>query len=110
MNIEKFLSEHGVSPLPPMLDLKFGVADSVRADTDGVLHGMRCSPESGTSGWFIWAGDYSDAEDFFKPLHGQHLLNDRPEIEPLLSLPPGCRFLYHANHLDVWFDERLLES
>ncbi len=29
------------------------------------IHGLRHFPTKDTSGWYIWAGDYSDDPDFF---------------------------------------------
>lgn len=71
------------------------------------LHGLRHEPEDGTTGWFLWAGDWSDDENFFRPLHAHHLSEDRPEVLPYLALPPGWRFLIAPGHEDVWRDDNL---
>ncbi len=73
------------------------------------LHGLRHPPESGTTGWFIWSGDYSEADDFFKPLHLYHLQEDCPAALPYLALPLGWRFLVAPGYADVWFDSSLLD-
>jgi hypothetical protein len=98
----------GVQPFPTPADFKVGIAPSIR---DGVqpLNGLRCHPEGDTSGWYIWAGEeWSDAPDFFAPLHIHHLATRCPAVIPYLLLPPGWRFLIAPGHEDVWFDERLV--
>lgn len=36
--------------------------------------------EDGTTGWFIWSGEYEEKGDFFKPLCAEHLLKLKPEV------------------------------
>ncbi|SHM97695.1 hypothetical protein MRB56_11410 [Halomonas cupida] len=43
-----------------------GVA--IHTAKESPIYGVREDPENGSSGWYIWAGEYSDAADFFKPL------------------------------------------
>ncbi|MEW4429666.1 hypothetical protein AB1I68_19555 [Paenibacillus pabuli] len=50
-------------------------------------------PVGDTTGWYIWAGEYSDADDFFVPLHTAHVDEWDPKIKKYLGLAPGCRFL-----------------
>jgi hypothetical protein len=39
------------------------------------VHGLRHPKESEHSAnWYIWAGEYSEAEDFFLPVHVRHLV------------------------------------
>ena len=53
----------------------------------------------------------SQAEDFFSPLHVEHITEYLPEVEEYLDLPPGYRFLIDGkNHEDVWYDEELLNA
>lgn len=59
--------------------------------------------------WYIWAGEYSDAQDFFSPVHVSHLLQICPKAISYLGLPPGWRFLFDDHYEDVWYDESLLE-
>ena len=40
---------------------------------------------------------------FFAPLHASHFYEEYPEIARLLGLPPGYRFLFTTDCLDVWF-------
>lgn len=74
------------------------------------LHGLRERPVGDTCGWYIWAGPWSEADDFFRPFHATHLIEWRPELARYLALPPGWRFLIAPGHEDVWFDATLLEE
>ena len=74
------------------------------------LHGLRHRPDRLTNGWFIWSGEYSDADDFFVPLHFEHVEDRLPAAAPYLALPPGYRFLIAPGHQDVWFDATLLQD
>ena len=93
---------HAIDPL-----LKVGVARNVRSDVQP-LNGLRVAPTEGTFGWYLWAGEHiSEAEDFFEPLHIEHLVEWCPAALPYLELPPGWRFLIAPGHEDVWFDPML---
>jgi len=94
--------------VPAPSNLKVGIARDVR---DGILpiHGLRTAPDPGTTGWFIWAGgEMSQAEDFFAPLHVEHLSEWCPAVLKFLGLPPGWRFLIADGFEDVWYDAKLL--
>jgi hypothetical protein len=70
---------------------------------------MRVPAEGEVTGWFIWAGEYSDADDFFEPVHVLHLAEVCPVAVPFLDLPPGWRFVADEHgYMDVWFDSALL--
>jgi hypothetical protein len=85
---------------------KIGVSDNLDCDP---IHGLRHPPEKGTTGWFIWTGEYSAAADFFKPIHAGHLLQKRPDLIKYLGLQPGYRFLVdNKGHEDIWEDPKLL--
>ena len=86
--------------------LKVGVSLSLR-DGGRPIHGMRVGPEGGTAGWYIWSGEFSEAVDFFKPLHVSHLDQWAPLVLPYLGLPPGWRFLISEVYEDVWHDPEL---
>jgi len=94
--------------IPPNNFTKIGIALNVK---DGIapLNGLRHPIEGDTNGWYIWAGeDFSYSEDFFVPLHVEHLETWCPEIIKFLGLPPGWRFLKDENYEDVWYDASLL--
>jgi len=75
------------------------------------VNGLRHPATIGTTGWYIWCGEtFSDAADFFTSLCVVHAVQRLPEIDRLLSLPPGYRFLTHGEYLDVWFDANLLDT
>jgi hypothetical protein len=99
--------EHGREFAPCPLDSKVGVALQTLGQTP--IHGLRHPPVGETNGWYIWAGEYSNDKDFFKPLHASHLIQKLPEVVRFLGLPPGSRFLLAGGHADVWFDESLLK-
>jgi hypothetical protein len=87
--------------------LKVGVSSNLKYGARPI-HGMRIQPDLGTTGWFIWVGDLSSEEDFFKPLHTSHLANWAPLVMPYLGLPPGWRFLIAEGYEDVWHDPDLI--
>jgi hypothetical protein len=72
------------------------------------VQGIRYLPAGRTSGWYVWAGEYSDAPDFFEPQHARHLVGARPEVAGYLGLPPGWGFIIAPGYEDVWYDEKLL--
>lgn len=101
---EKYNTEWFGSPL----DLKIGVSKNLTSGTLPI-NGLRHPPENGTAGWYIWAGDYSEAGDFFQPLHIQHLIEMYPDLLKYLGLPPGYRFqIDNKGYEDVWEDKSLL--
>lgn len=93
----------GVEAYPDPEFLKAGVG----RETRGPVHGLRHTPEGDTTGWYIWRGEYSDADHFFEPLHVRHLAERMPEVMLYLALPPGWRFLLAPGHKDAWYDEKL---
>lgn len=97
-------AKHSVAPVLVHPGEKVGIARNVRT---GLLpiNGLRCAPENGTTGWFIWAGEQmSEDPDFFVPLHVEHLEDWCPAAMPYLLLPEGWRFLVAGEYEDVWFD------
>ena len=85
------------APCPP--DSKLGVALETLDQTP--IHGLRHPPMGDTNGWYIWAGEYSSARDFFKPLHTSHLFQRLAEVVRFLGLPPGSRLLVAGENVDV---------
>jgi hypothetical protein len=99
-------AEYGATPFACDTQLKIGVSETVKS---GVLpiNALRVTPVGDTCGWYVWAGEWSDADDFFKPLHVEHLDKWCPELIPFLQLPPGWRVQLAPNHEDAWFDAQL---
>lgn len=99
-----------VQPQPPNSNSKLGLALSTLGQEP--IHGLRLQPTDTTSGWYIWCGgEMSQDQDFFSPLHVQHLTEYLHAAVEYLDLPPGYRFLIDgANFEDVWFDSSLLEQ
>ena len=98
----------GASPFPALPGYKVGVARNVAGGTLPI-NGLRHPPDPGTTGWFIWAGgEPSTDDDFFEPVHLEHLIELCPTALPYLALPPGWRFQIAPAHEDVWPDATLL--
>jgi hypothetical protein len=93
----------------PTSDLKVGIAFQT---LDAIpLNALRHRPEAGTCGWYIWGGEhFSQAPDFFQPLHVAHLDEYCPKLLPYLGLAPGWRVLLALDYQDVWYDESLLKT
>lgn len=68
------------------------------------VYGTRIALSEGDNvGWFFHCGEYSDAADFYQPLHAAHLLTYLPLVLPYLRLPPGARFIIDdTGDEDVW--------
>lgn len=100
----KFGSEYTPTRRDDMIGLSnsFGVGDFN-------VNGLRHPIVYGYSGWYIWSGEYSTRDDFFAPIHAFHLQSICPAAVKYLALSPGWRFLFSAEHEDVWFDESLLQ-
>jgi hypothetical protein len=99
--------EYSVAFVSSPPELKTGFATSTKERTP--INGLRHVPEIGTTGWYIWCGEgFSDAADFFAPVHTSLIYDDYPQIVSLMGLPPGHRFLVAGAYLDVWFDNSLL--
>lgn len=99
--------ERGVEYVPARTELKSGFALSTKGSKP--LNGLRHPPEGNTTGWYIWCGEhFSEAPDFFAPVHTSHIYEDYPELTKLLGLPPGYRFLIADDYLDIWYDASLL--
>jgi hypothetical protein len=100
----------GVTPDRPHAGSKIGIA----LGTLGLrpINGLRINPKDGTNGWYLWCGlECSDADDFFSPLHVEHITDFLPEVVEYLDLPPGYRVYIDGNNFeDVWLDSGLLHT
>lgn len=91
-------------------DLIVGVSRSlIDGNWEWPVHGLRHPPQGQTSGWYVWTGELSEADDFFQPWHTTHLVERIPQVASLLDLAPGSRFLIAPDHLDTWEDPSLLD-
>lgn len=106
---KEICSRYGVLGAASPSHLKIGITLNVK---EGVLpiNGLRHPPEGDTTGWYIWAGEeMENTDDFFVPLHVEHLEKWCPEVIPYLGLPAGWRFLIAPEYEDVWEDKSLLD-
>ncbi|ESU24653.1 hypothetical protein FLJC2902T_31850 [Flavobacterium limnosediminis JC2902] len=93
---------------PISKNLKIGVSENLDLEP---INGLRHKTEKGEVCWFIWGGEYSEDENFFKPMCAEHLLQRKPKVVDYLGLDEGFRFLINGKgYEDVWFDEKLLEK
>jgi hypothetical protein len=99
--------EQRVAFVPAQVFVNSGFA----LETEGKLpiNGLRHPVTTDTTGWYIWCGEeFSDEQDFFKPVHTIHLYEAYPALKRLLGLPPGYRFLSAGEYQDIWLDASLL--
>ncbi len=88
---------------------KIGVSINLKEQNLFPINGLRHNPEKDTTGWYIWAGEYSEDPNFFVPIHVLHINEWNPLILKFLGLPPGYRFLIGENNYeDIWYDENLI--
>jgi len=97
---------HGADSIGCDPDMKVGIALSTLGHLP--LNALRHRPENGTTGWYIWGGNLSEAPDFFQPLHAGHLCEYVPQLVRYLALAPGWRVLIAPAQVDVWYDAGLL--
>lgn len=89
------------------INKKLLVAVSVSLNEDPI-NGLRHPNEKGTTGWFVWTGEYSENDDFFKPMCAEHLLQIRPEVIKYLGLDIGFRFMAdRSGYEDIWYEDKL---
>lgn len=100
----------GVETHEPKAGTKLGIALSTIGKTP--INGLRHPVQNGTNGWYIWCGkELSKEDDFFAPLHIEHIDKYLPEVLDFLNLPPGYRFLIDGNNYeDIWYDQELLNE
>jgi len=75
------------------------------------INGLRHPKHGFIDGWYLWAGDEIPRTDdnFFKPLHVEHLIIQQPLVLRYLGLPAGWRFqIDNKGYEDIWFDGSLL--
>ncbi|MGE0433463.1 MAG: hypothetical protein AB7K09_12365 [Planctomycetota bacterium] len=100
-----------VAPAPFALHLTAGVSRNLADTSVQPVYATRHAPEGTLSGWFVWRGEYSDADDFFEPVCTHCLVERCPGLEPYLFLPPGYGVIRDDSGFeDVWFDEKFLAT
>ncbi len=83
--------------------LKCGVA--IKTIGLNPIYGVRYAKCKGTTGWYLWCGEYSDDPAFYDPVCTRHLLDYLPLVLPYLCLAPGYCFIIDANgYEDIWFE------
>lgn len=76
------------------------------------LNGLRHPKEKIIDGWYLWCGgEIPEAkDDFFKPIHAEHLLEKHFLVLKYLGLPSGYRFqIDDKGYEDVWFEQSLFD-
>jgi hypothetical protein len=98
-----------VRPFQSLPNQKVGIARNVKTGLKPV-NGLRHPPQGDATGWYIWAGEGEPAadDDFFLPVHVEHLASWCSQVLKYLALPPGWRFLFTDDYEDVWFDPKLI--
>lgn len=99
--------KYNLNYIPSPENLKIGISKNTVTGAYP-LHGLRHNIDGGTTGWYIWSGEWSDDPHFFEPLHVFHLERRCPELLKYLGFPPGTRFLIMKDHQDIWTDPSLL--
>lgn len=95
--------KQGSAHVPIAQGSKVGLAIHTLQQTP--IYGVREAPQGDTTGWYIWGGPYSDAPDFFQPVHAAHLAAMLPIVLPFLGLEPGFKFITDMQgHEDVWHE------
>ena len=100
---------YGATFSPCSFDGMIGIALASFPPGSEPIHGLRHPEQNQSSGWFLWCGEYSEADDFFQSVHIHHLQEIYPPILSYLGLPPGWRFLIDEEYEDVWYDKSLLD-
>ncbi|PPJ22352.1 hypothetical protein C5E45_23535 [Nocardia nova] len=93
-------ARYGLTGVPPEPMVALAV------ETVGAMpiYGTRLELGDGDNvGWFLHCGEFSDATDFYGPVHTDHLKQLLPQVISYLRLPPGSRFIIDdRGYEDVW--------
>lgn len=83
------------------------VALATESVSQSPIYGTRGQiPEGGNVSWFIHCGEYSEADDFYKPVHISHVIETVPQVARYLCLPVGATFIIDdSGYEDVWMAE-----
>lgn len=91
--------------------LMVAINGSLFTDTQPI-NGLRHPRQEDIDGWYIWSGGEipQGKDNFFNPIHHEHLLDIQPLVLKYLGLPYGYRFqIDDKGYEDVWFDQSILE-
>lgn len=102
---KKYEAEYVASPFDKIIGVAIASLEKFEMPINGLRHPKQTEH---SENWYIWAGKYSEADDFFKPVHVYHLLELCPKAINYLGLAPGWRFLFDNKYEDVWYDSNLL--
>lgn len=70
---------------------------------NGIRHILK---EGENISWFFYCGEFCDDDDFFKPMHIEHLSDYLPQVMPYVALEQGFRFVIdNEGYEDVWKEE-----
>ena len=105
---KKICADYGAIYCPAPKDGIIGISSQAKKGEEPI-HGLRHPSVNGTTGWYIWSGEYSDDPNFFEPIHVKHLEEFYASIIKYLGLPPGWRFLKAEGYEDIWYDGELLK-
>ena len=92
---------------------RYGLPDTPVEDTVALatgtlgqmpIYGTRVEPGDGDNiSWFFHCGKYSDADNFYQPVHTEHLPQMLPFVVKYLRLSPGTHFIIDdRGYEDVW--------
>lgn len=102
---------HNLLYTPIDLNLMIAINESLFSSLQPI-NGLRHPKENKIDGWYLWSGGEipQDNNDFFIPIHIEHLIEKQPLVLKYLGLPYGCRFQIDLNgYEDIWFDKSILE-
>lgn len=100
--MEDICKRYGAPFLAAPADMIIGVAIETFEAGLMPIYGVRMP--DGT--WYIYAGEYSAAKDFYKPMHIAHLEELCPQVLPYLGLGVGWKFIIDdKGYEDVWCEE-----
>ena len=93
---------------PPSLEQLCAV--SVGVYEGELAHGVRYHAPPHMSGWYVTTDRYDGDVHSLIVEHVRHLVERRPDIAPLLALPPGYRFTSDGTLMDVRFDDAVANA
>jgi hypothetical protein len=102
---QKYGAEYLAAPFDKLIGVALASFERFKMPINGLRHPIE---NEQSANWYLWAGEYSEAANFFQPVHINHLIEICPKALNYLGLAPGWRFLFDNQYEDVWYDENLL--